>query len=55
MEYQGSYCVFEFAIPSITELVSVTLPEASVAPGQFEVGKQYKIYWDDANAHRLSS
>jgi putative spermidine/putrescine transport system ATP-binding protein len=55
MEYQGSYCVFEFAIPSISELVSVTLPEANVAPGQFEVGKQYKIYWDDANAHRLAS
>jgi putative spermidine/putrescine transport system ATP-binding protein len=55
MEYQGSYCVFEFAIASISELVSVTLPEANVAPGQFEVGKQYKIYWNDAYAHRLAS
>jgi putative spermidine/putrescine transport system ATP-binding protein len=55
MEYQGSYCVFEFSIPAITELVSVTLPEANVAPGQFEIGKQYKIYWDDANVHRLLS
>jgi putative spermidine/putrescine transport system ATP-binding protein len=54
MEYQGSYCLLEFSIASHSERVNVTLPEASVNSLKFEVGREYKIFWEEAHAHRLN-
>jgi putative spermidine/putrescine transport system ATP-binding protein len=55
MEYQGSYCLLEFSVASHSERLSVTLPESSVTSQRFEVGRDYKIFWEETNAHHLVS
>jgi putative spermidine/putrescine transport system ATP-binding protein len=53
MEYQGNYCLLEFFSPSFTEKIQVNLPEQALDAVSLEIGKQYQVGWNRADAHLL--
>jgi putative spermidine/putrescine transport system ATP-binding protein len=54
IEYQGSFCSLSLALPEAGEhTVSVQMPEAAFAQASYEIGGQYALSWQAADAHVL--
>ncbi len=55
MEYQGNYCLLEFSSSQFGEKILVNLPEQKLDVISLEIGKQYQVGWNSADAHVLQN